>query len=115
MRPHIILVANTIIVTYSIAFSALISATAGEADFWDPGKPLLGVVVFFVVPLFLIIFNSFGVEVSHQSLSISLRILFPANAAAQIYGFTELVGGFTKLTFAFIIIVCMIAINLGGE
>lgn len=79
--------------TYSIAFSALISATAGEADFWDPGKPILGVVIFFIIPLLLIIFNSFGVE---------------------IYGFTEVVGGFTKLAFAFIIIICMIAINVGA-
>lgn len=79
--------------TFSMTFSALISATAGEAGFWDPGKPILGVVIFLVVPLFLIIFNSFGVE---------------------IYGFTELVGGFAKLTFAFILIVCMIAINLGA-
>ena len=98
-----------------MTLSALISATAGEADFWNPGKPILGVVIFFIVPLFLIIFNSFGVEVSHESPSISLRILFPANDVTQIYGFTELVGGFTKLTFTFILIVCMIAINLGGE
>ena len=98
-----------------MTFSALISATAGEADFWDPGKPILGVVIFLIVPLFLIIFNSFGVEVSHGSFSLSLWILFPSKAATQIYGFTELVGGFTKLTFAFILIVGMIAINLGGE
>jgi amino acid transporter len=47
-----------------MTFSALISATAGEADYWGPGKPILGVVIFLIVPLFLIIFNSFGVEVS---------------------------------------------------
>jgi len=53
-----------------MTFSALISATAGEADFWDPGKPILG-VIFLIVPIFLIIFNSFGVEVSHGSFSLS--------------------------------------------
>ncbi|OCK78101.1 amino acid transporter [Lepidopterella palustris CBS 459.81] len=79
--------------TYSIAFAALIAATAGEADYWYPGKAIDGVVLFFLIPGILILLNAFGVA---------------------IYGFTELVGGTIKLLFALFIIIVMIAINLGA-
>ncbi|KAL4783295.1 amino acid permease-domain-containing protein [Aspergillus varians] len=79
--------------TYSINFAALIVAAAGVLDYWDPGKALQGTVVFVVVPLLLVIMNNFGV---------------------QIYGLTELIGGSIKILGIFIVIVCMIAINLGA-
>ncbi|EAU32726.1 conserved hypothetical protein [Aspergillus terreus NIH2624] len=57
----------------------------------DHGKAIQGTIIFFVVPLFLVLFNSFGV---------------------QIYGLTEVIGGSLKLLGAVIIIICMIAINV---
>ncbi|KAL2867243.1 amino acid permease/ SLC12A domain-containing protein [Aspergillus lucknowensis] len=79
--------------TYSISFAALIVAAAGVLDFWDPGKAIQGTIMFFVVPLFLVLLNSFGVH---------------------IYGLTEVVGGLLKILGVFIVIVCMITINLGA-
>ncbi|KAJ0416349.1 amino acid permease-domain-containing protein [Aspergillus carlsbadensis] len=79
--------------TYSINFAALIVAAAGVLEYWGPGKAIQGTIMFFVVPLFLVLFNSFGV---------------------QIYGLTEVIGGSIKILGVFIVIVCMIAINLGA-
>jgi len=50
--------------TYSISFAALIAATAGQSDYWGTPKGIQGGVLFFIIPLFLVILNSFGVEVS---------------------------------------------------
>jgi hypothetical protein len=50
--------------TYAISFAALIAAAAGESDYWGTQKGIQGSVLFFLVPLFLVILNSFGVEVS---------------------------------------------------
>ncbi|KAL4925373.1 amino acid permease-domain-containing protein [Aspergillus undulatus] len=69
--------------TYSINFAALIVAAAGVLDYWDPGKPILGTIMFFVVPLFLVLLNSFGI---------------------QIYGLTEVIGGSIKILGVFIVI-----------
>ncbi|KAL6231194.1 hypothetical protein BDW75DRAFT_248064 [Aspergillus navahoensis] len=79
--------------TYSINFAALIVAAAGVLDYWDPGKAIQGTVMFFVVPLFLVLLNSFGV---------------------QIYGLTEVIGGSIKILGVLVVIACMIAINLGA-
>ncbi|KAL3469720.1 amino acid permease-domain-containing protein [Aspergillus californicus] len=79
--------------TYSINFAALIVAAAGVLDFWEPGKPIQGTIMFFMVPLFLVLLNSFGV---------------------QIYGLTEVIGGSLKIVGVIVVIVCMIAINLGA-
>ncbi|KAL4905090.1 hypothetical protein BDW74DRAFT_18766 [Aspergillus multicolor] len=79
--------------TYSINFAALIVAAAGVLDYWDPGKAIQGTIMFFVVPLFLVLLNSFGV---------------------QIYGLTEVIGGSIKILGVLIVIACMIAINLGA-
>ncbi|KAL4945278.1 hypothetical protein BDV06DRAFT_185338 [Aspergillus oleicola] len=79
--------------TYSINFAALIVAGAGVLDYWDPGKPILGTIMFFVVPLFLVLLNSFGV---------------------QIYGLTEVIGGSIKITGVLVVIMSMIAINAGA-
>ncbi|KAL4760927.1 amino acid permease-domain-containing protein [Aspergillus foveolatus] len=78
--------------TYSINFAALIVAAAGVLDFWDPGKAIQGTIMFFVVPLFLVLLNSFGV---------------------QIYGLTEVIGGSIKILGVLVVISCMIAINVG--
>ncbi|KAL5043018.1 hypothetical protein BDW71DRAFT_216574 [Aspergillus fruticulosus] len=79
--------------TYSINFAALIVAAAGVLDYWDPGKAIQGTIMFFVVPLFLVLLNSFGV---------------------QIYGLTEVIGGSIKILGVLVVIACMIAINLGA-
>ncbi|OJJ07207.1 hypothetical protein ASPVEDRAFT_46560 [Aspergillus versicolor CBS 583.65] len=79
--------------TYSISFAALIVAAAGVLDYWNPGKVIQGIVMFFIVPLFLVLLNSFGV---------------------QIYGLTEVIGGSIKILGVVIVIACMIAINLGA-
>ncbi|GAB1218578.1 hypothetical protein ATERTT37_007837 [Aspergillus terreus] len=85
------------LLTYSINFAAMIIAAAGQIEIWtkkgddDHGKAIQGTIIFFVVPLFLVLFNSFGV---------------------QIYGLTEVIGGSLKLLGAVIIIICMIAINV---
>ncbi|KAL5001043.1 amino acid permease-domain-containing protein [Aspergillus recurvatus] len=79
--------------TYSINFAALIVAAAGVLDYWDPGKAIQGTIMFFVVPLFLVLLNSFGV---------------------QIYGLTEVIGGTIKISGVLVVIACMIAINLGA-
>ncbi|KAI9369534.1 amino acid permease-domain-containing protein [Aspergillus egyptiacus] len=79
--------------TYSINFAALIVAAAGVLEIWNPAKAFQGTIMFFVVPLFLVLLNSFGV---------------------QIYGLTEVVGGSLKILGIFIVIVCMIAINVGA-
>jgi amino acid transporter len=56
--------------TYSINFAALIVAAAGVLEYWGPGKAIQGTIMFFVVPLFLVLFNSFGVHVCHLILEI---------------------------------------------
>lgn len=56
--------------TYSINFAAMIVAAAGQIEIWtktkqeNHGKAIQGTIIFFVVPLFLVLFNSFGVQVS---------------------------------------------------
>ncbi|KAJ5668870.1 hypothetical protein N7462_009940 [Penicillium macrosclerotiorum] len=79
--------------TYSIIFAALIVAGAGVLDFWDPGKSIEGTVMFFLVPLCIIFFNSFGV---------------------QIYGLSEVIGGSLKIIGICVVIGSMIAINAGA-
>ncbi|KAJ5160876.1 uncharacterized protein N7482_007880 [Penicillium canariense] len=79
--------------TYAMSFAALIVAGAGVLDYWDPGKAIQGTVMFFLVPLFIIFFNSFGV---------------------QIYGLSEVIGGFLKIIGICVVIACMIAINIGA-
>ncbi|XHG02571.1 hypothetical protein AWENTII_005916 [Aspergillus wentii] len=78
--------------TYSMNFAADIVAAAGVIEYWNPGKPVIGTVMFFLVPLFLILFNSFGV---------------------QIYGLIEVIAGTLKLAGAIVVIIAMIIINVG--
>ncbi|GIC92813.1 uncharacterized protein Aud_009286 [Aspergillus udagawae] len=79
--------------TYAITLAALIVTGAGVLDFWDPGKAIQGTVMFFLIPSFIIFFNSFGV---------------------QIYGLSEVIGGCMKLIGICVVIVGMIAINVGA-
>jgi yeast amino acid transporter len=79
--------------TYSISFACLIAATASEIAIWDTPKGIQAGIIFFVVPLFLLILNAFGIEW---------------------YGLWELVGGTLKLSFLLVIIIVMIAINAGA-
>ncbi|KAF2473416.1 uncharacterized protein BDR25DRAFT_323953 [Lindgomyces ingoldianus] len=79
--------------TYAIAFAALVAATAGEAEYWETPKGIQGGILFFLVPLFLLILNAFGIET---------------------YGLFEVVSGFLKLSFLLVIIVVNVVINQGG-
>lgn len=49
--------------TYAISFAALVAATAGAAEYWATSKGIQGGILFFLVPLALLILNSFGIEV----------------------------------------------------
>ncbi|THC95893.1 hypothetical protein EYZ11_004624 [Aspergillus tanneri] len=80
-------------ICYSLNFAAMIVAAAGEFEFWNSTKALQGTIIMFLVPLFLVLFNSFGVE---------------------IYGLTEVVGGLLKIFGIIIVTVSMIVINIGG-
>ncbi|CBF71424.1 hypothetical protein AN6770.2 [Aspergillus nidulans FGSC A4] len=95
--------------TYSINFAALIVAAAGVLDFWDPGKAIQGTIMFFVVPLFLVLLNSFGVQVMQLILQFVDVWLM-----SQIYGLTEVIGGSIKILGVLVVISCMITINVGG-
>lgn len=94
----------------------MIIAAAGQIEIWtkkgddDHGKAIQGTIIFFVVPLFLVLFNSFGVQVGSRR---SRWLIRQANNF-QIYGLTEVIGGSLKLLGAAIIIICMIAINVKG-
>ncbi|CAI6332912.1 unnamed protein product [Periconia digitata] len=79
--------------TYAISFAALIAATAGEAEYWDTPKGIQGGILFFLIPLFILILNAFGIET---------------------YGLFEVVSGFLKLAFLLVIIVFNIVINQRG-
>ncbi|PSN67178.1 hypothetical protein BS50DRAFT_573918 [Corynespora cassiicola Philippines] len=78
--------------TYAISFAALVTATAGIADYWNTPTGIQGSVLFFLVPACLVIINAFGIE---------------------IYGFIEVIGGTLKLSFLAVIVIIMIAINQG--
>ena len=41
----------------------MIVAAAGEVEFWNTSKAIQGTVILFIVPLFLVLLNSFGVQV----------------------------------------------------
>ncbi|KAE8387447.1 amino acid permease-domain-containing protein [Aspergillus alliaceus] len=80
-------------VSYCLNFAAVIVAAAGEVEMWNRSKAIQGTVILFLLPLFLILLNSFGVH---------------------IYGLTEVVGGSLKILGTLIVTVGMIVINAGG-
>ncbi|RAQ55503.1 amino acid transporter [Aspergillus flavus] len=80
-------------ISYCLNFAAMIVAAAGEVEFWNTSKAIQGTVILFIVPLFLVLLNSFGV---------------------QVYGFTEVIGGSVKILGAIVVTVSMIVINVGG-
>ncbi|KAL4905103.1 hypothetical protein BDW74DRAFT_19060 [Aspergillus multicolor] len=82
--------------TYSVSFGALVATLAAEVDFWtgaDGSKALDGVVVYFLVPLILVLVNATGIEV---------------------YGSLEVATGAIKIACLGVIIVALIAINAGA-
>lgn len=50
-------------ISYCLNFAAMIVAAAGEVEFWNTSKAIQGTVILFIVPLFLVLLNSFGVQV----------------------------------------------------
>ncbi|KAI1375787.1 amino acid permease-domain-containing protein [Hypoxylon crocopeplum] len=79
--------------TCSVAFAALIAATAAEIHKWADEPGLDAGVLYLLVPLILVVINSFGI---------------------QIYGWFEVVTGVIKLFFLAIIIVAMIPFAVQG-
>ncbi|RDW83665.1 Amino acid transporter [Aspergillus mulundensis] len=82
--------------TYSVSFGALIATLAAEVDFWtgaDGSKALDGVVIYFLVPLILVLVNATGIEV---------------------YGSLEVATGVIKIACLSVIIVALGAINAGA-
>ncbi|KAI0899940.1 amino acid permease-domain-containing protein [Annulohypoxylon nitens] len=80
--------------TYSVSYAYLIAATAEEIHYWINNSEFDGVVLYLIVPLILILINSFGVE---------------------LYGWFEVVTGVIKLTCLFIIIVSMLVFAARGS
>ncbi|KAG9532211.1 hypothetical protein KCU93_g1175, partial [Aureobasidium melanogenum] len=79
--------------TYSINLSALITATAIEANLFAPIPSVKAIVLFIILPGVLFAINSLGVA---------------------LYGFVEIIGGVVKIAFCVIILITMIAINVGA-
>ncbi|KAH8697603.1 putative proline-specific permease [Talaromyces proteolyticus] len=81
--------------TYSVSFSALIATSAAEFGFW-PGvngnTGIYGGIIYLCIPLSLVFFNALGIEM---------------------YAFIEVVSGTIKLLFLAVIVIALIAINLG--
>jgi hypothetical protein len=49
--------------TYAISFAALIVGAAAEAAYWTTPKGIEAGVLFFLIPLILVIINALGIEV----------------------------------------------------
>lgn len=97
--------------TYSITFAAIITAIAGDVAFWNVPKAIDGAVLFFLIPVVLIAINSLGVGVSFPVWKV-LWVLGHTDASIKLYGFIELVAGFTKLVLvAGVLLICMPLIN----
>ncbi|KAI0139925.1 amino acid permease/ SLC12A domain-containing protein [Hypoxylon sp. NC0597] len=80
--------------TYSVSFAALIASSAAEVHYWTEKN--VGVdagVLYLLVPIILIIINSFGIE---------------------LYGWFEVVTGTIKLLFLLIIIIAMLVFAIRG-
>ncbi|KAJ5417089.1 uncharacterized protein N7487_000639 [Penicillium crustosum] len=80
---------------YSMSFSTLVATSAAEFSFWDyfNDSPVIqGCIIYFGIPLMLVIFNAIRIE---------------------IYGWLEVATGSIKILFLGVIIVTLIAINLG--
>ncbi|KAJ5899208.1 proline-specific permease [Penicillium taxi] len=82
--------------TYTVGFPTLIATSAAEFNFWDglkDNKAFHGAVVYCLIPITIVGINAFRVE---------------------IYGWIEVVSGFLKIAFLFVIISALIAINSGA-
>ncbi|CEJ81248.1 Putative Pc22g16190 protein [[Torrubiella] hemipterigena] len=81
--------------TYAASFAALIATCAAEMHYWGVGGPAFdGTVLYFLIPLFLILLNCFSVI---------------------IYGWLEVITSFIKLSFLLAVIVIMVLVNLRGD
>ncbi|KAJ5685593.1 hypothetical protein N7455_010720 [Penicillium solitum] len=81
---------------YSMSFSTLVATSAAEFTFWDyfNDRPVIqGCIIYFGIPLVLVIINAIKIE---------------------IYGWLEVATGSIKILFLGVIIVTLIAINLGA-
>ncbi|CAJ2504035.1 Uu.00g114290.m01.CDS01 [Anthostomella pinea] len=74
--------------TYSVSFAALVAASAAEIHYWSNSAGLDAGVLYLLVPLILVVINSFGIE---------------------LYGWFEVATGAVKLLFFVVIIFSMIA------
>ncbi|KAF7537664.1 hypothetical protein G7054_g3539 [Neopestalotiopsis clavispora] len=75
--------------TYSAGFAALIAAAAAEMKYWQNLNYPQSVFLYLLLPILLVIINSFGIE---------------------LYGWIEVTTGIIKSTFLFIILVATIAL-----
>ncbi|KAK0735208.1 putative amino acid transporter [Lasiosphaeria miniovina] len=82
--------------TYSVSFAALVATSAALFDYWPAlrdNKRVDGGVIYFAIPLVLTMVNGLGIE---------------------IYGVIEVITGTIKILFLAVIMVFMIAINVGA-
>ncbi|KAJ6185847.1 hypothetical protein N7519_007148 [Penicillium mononematosum] len=80
---------------YSMSFSTLVATSAAEFNFWDyiHERPAIqGLIIYLLIPLIIVCINAIRIE---------------------IYGWLEVATGSIKIIFLVIIIVTLIAINLG--
>ncbi|KAJ5512550.1 hypothetical protein N7463_002102 [Penicillium fimorum] len=81
---------------YSMSFSTLVATSAAEFNFWEyiRDRPVIqGLVIYLLIPLMLVCINAIRIE---------------------IYGWLEVATGSIKIVFLGVIIVILIAINLGA-
>ncbi|KAJ6105480.1 proline-specific permease [Penicillium capsulatum] len=82
--------------TYSMSFAAAVATSAAEFNFWSgiADKPgIQGGIIYFLIPLGLVLLNALSI---------------------RIYGPLEVVSGTIKILFLIVIIVFLIAINVGA-
>ncbi|KAJ5836615.1 hypothetical protein N7447_002641 [Penicillium robsamsonii] len=80
---------------YSMSFSTLVATSAAEFNFWDyiRDRPVIqGLIIYLLIPLILVCINAIRIE---------------------IYGWLEVATGSIKIVLLGVIIVILIAINLG--
>lgn len=102
-----------------MSFSTLVATSAAEFNFW-PGiseRPIIqGLIIYLLIPLILVFINAVRIEVHLLSHFWLLQIRNERLLIGiKIYGWLEVVTGSIKILFLAVIVVALIAINLGGE
>jgi amino acid transporter len=106
-----------------MSFSTLVATSAAEFNFWDyiHERPAIqGLIIYLLIPLIIVCINAIRIEVCSIRHCLSMRILATSGLRSrqltriQIYGWLEVATGSVKIIFLVIIIVTLIAINLGG-